>query len=72
MKMKEVRWDYKNATRIREDVKDALISCTRKIMHDTAASDEIKLAMLDGVWELYNAIIPHTEKTEDEENVQNS
>lgn len=66
MIMEKAKWNFTLAQEIREDVKDALISCTRKIMHDTAASDEIKLAMLDGVWELYNAIIPHTEETPDE------
>ena len=70
MKMKEARWDYKNATRIRDDIKKALIGCTREILHDDAESDEIKLAKLEGVWELYNAIIPHTEETPDED-VQN-
>ena len=68
--MEKAKWNFTLAQEIREDVKDALISCTRKIMHDTAASDEIKLAMLEGVWELYNAIIPHTEETPDED-VQN-
>ena len=68
--MKEARWSYKSARMIRVDIKHALIGCTGKIVHDTAASDEIKLAMLDGVWELYNAIIPHTEETPDED-VQN-
>lgn len=70
MIMEKAKWNFTLAQEIREDVKDALISCTRKIMHDTAASDEIKLAMLEGVWELYNAIIPHTEETPDED-VQN-
>ena len=64
--MEKAKWNFTLAQEIREDVKDALISCTRKIMHDTAASDEIKLAMLEGVWELYSAIIPHTEETPDE------
>lgn len=72
MKMKEARWNYKRIETIRDDIKNALIGCTWKILHNTAASEEIKLAMLEGVWELYNAIIPHTEETEDEENVQNS
>ena len=66
MKMKEARWDYKSHRMIRDDIKHALIGCTWKILNDTAASDEIKLARLEGVWELYSAIIPHTEETPDE------
>lgn len=71
MKMKEARWYYKNSETIRDDIKKALIGCTWKILHDTAASDEIKLSKLEGVWELYNAIIPNTEETPDED-IQNS
>lgn len=70
MKMKEARWNYRNVGTIRDDIKHALIGCTWKILHDTAASDEIKLAKLEGVWELYSAIIPHTEETPDED-IQN-
>ena len=76
--MKEARWYYKNSEMIRDDIKNALIGCIWKILHDTAESEGIKLAKsegiklakLEGVWELYNAIIPNTEEMPDED-VQN-
>ena len=69
--MKEARWYYKNSEMIRDDIKKALIGCTWKILHNTAESDGIKLAKLEGVWELYNAIIPNTEEPPDE-NIKNN
>lgn len=71
MNMKEARWNYANADTIRDDIKNTMLNFTRNVMRNTAACNEIKLAMLDGAWELYSALIPFTEEQKDED-IQNA
>lgn len=69
--MKEARWNYAHADTIRDDIKNAMLNFTRNVMRNTAGSDETKIAMLDGAWELYSALIPFTEEQKDED-IQNA
>ncbi len=65
--MKDARWNYTNADTIRDDIKNTMLNFTRNVMRNTVGDDEIKLAMLDGAWELYSALIPFTEEQKDED-----
>lgn len=71
MKMKDARWNFQSADTIRDDIKNAMLNFTRNVICNTAADDEIKIAILDGVWELYSALVPFTEEQKDED-IQNA
>jgi hypothetical protein len=69
MKMAKAKWSFQSIDTIREDVKDALIAGIGTIM-DSTMCDEIKLAMIDGMKTLFDALKPYMEETPDE-NIQN-
>lgn len=67
--MSKAKWSYQAIDTIREDVKDALIAGIGMIMYSTMC-DEIKLAKIEGMKTLFDALKPYMEEPEDE-NVQN-
>lgn len=69
MIMIKAKWSFQSIDTIREDVKDALIAGIGTIM-DSTMCDEIKLAMIDGMKTLFDALKPYMEETPDE-NIQN-
>ena len=71
MKMKEARWNYLNADSIRNDINNTMLNFARNVTLNTDEDDEIKLAMLNGAWDLYSALVPFTEEQEDED-IQNA
>lgn len=69
MIMSKAKWDYAAAREIREDVKDAIIA-TIGTMMDSTICDELKLATIEGMKMLFDALKPYMEETKDED-VQN-
>lgn len=59
--MGKVKWCYESDMTIREDMREALISCLKGIMKDPNVTPGEALAMIDGALKLYNALIPFTE-----------
>lgn len=69
MIMRKAKWSFTSTQEIREDVKDAMIAGIGTIVNSTMC-DEIKLAMIDGMKTLFDALKPYMEETPDE-NIQN-
>lgn len=67
--MKKAKWDFTTAREIREDVKDTLIAAIGLVVHSTMC-DEIKLATINGMNALFDALKPYMEEPKDED-IQN-
>lgn len=65
MKMARAKWDYQSIRTIRGDVKDALITVIGEVTNGTG-NDTLRLAMIDGMKMLFDALKPYMEETPDE------